>query len=71
LQTHPYLIYPSSPSNTTLVETPQVPQLSNKSGLKNINSFDEEARISQKNIMFLSRYKRHICEYFGQENNQN
>jgi hypothetical protein len=54
-----------------LIEVLQVSQLLTKSGIKNINSFDEEARISQKNIMFLSRYKRYICEYFGQENNQN
>jgi hypothetical protein len=31
-----------------LVEAPQVPQLSTKSGLENINSFDEETRTSQK-----------------------
>jgi hypothetical protein len=30
-----------------LVETRQVPQLSTKSGLENINSFDEEACTSQ------------------------
>jgi hypothetical protein len=41
-----------------LVEAPQVPQLSTKSGLENINRFDEEAHTSQEKIMFLSRHKR-------------
>jgi hypothetical protein len=47
LQIHRYFIDPSSPLNTTLVETHQVSQLSIKNGLENINSFDEEACTSQ------------------------
>jgi hypothetical protein len=35
-----YSIYPSSPPNTHLVEAPQVPQLSTKSGLENINRLE-------------------------------
>jgi hypothetical protein len=39
--------------------------------MKNINSFDDEARTSQEKIMFLYRHKRRIWERFGQKNNQN
>jgi hypothetical protein len=51
-----------------LVETPQVPQLSTKIGLKNINRLDEKANTFQEEKKSCSSVakREYIWEDFGQ-----